>query len=445
MYDAGTLTADLSGTDGATMVGTPTGTVQDKLDETASVKDFGAVGDGVADDTAAIQAAIDSEIRNIYFPPGTYRHGALVFDNTYQHFRGAGAILLRTSALVTVSITARGVVFWGLEFSGGGLSGNNLTVSAPEAAFWGCTSRNTLGRCLYAFDDGGNLEIRGGIWNTLDHTGAGYEFEFKDTVVGTSLYSKIQGISTQQSYGGVLIDGQGTMKFTDCQFGKLTVLRGGGSFVNNRIIGDVSIQGDICLFDNNAFAGNITFGDGAGGNIGGHNFGSTNIVQSGRTLTINSDVIESSFFLSQLANVTLVLNGPNNDIWHGRRAYVPALQASGGAPALGNGTLTGGYTRSGREVVVDFEFVGGSTTNYGAGEFYITLPFKSLRYAIGSALVTKDGVRSYVANLTCAAGQQRVAMMMADTGGDQNAGATYPFAWGDQDRFRGQIAISYSA
>lgn len=46
--------------------------VQAKLRETVSVKDFGAVGDGVTDDTAAIQAAIDSGAKSILFPSGTY-------------------------------------------------------------------------------------------------------------------------------------------------------------------------------------------------------------------------------------------------------------------------------------------------------------------------------------------------------------------------------------
>jgi hypothetical protein len=45
----------------------------DKLKEVVSVKDFGAVGDGVTDDTDAIQAAIDSGAKRIYFPTSTYK------------------------------------------------------------------------------------------------------------------------------------------------------------------------------------------------------------------------------------------------------------------------------------------------------------------------------------------------------------------------------------
>ena len=39
-----------------------------------NVKDFGAVGDGVADDTASLQAALDSGSPTIYFPQGIKHH-----------------------------------------------------------------------------------------------------------------------------------------------------------------------------------------------------------------------------------------------------------------------------------------------------------------------------------------------------------------------------------
>ena len=52
--------------------GAVTTTVQAKLQQTVSVKDFGAKGDGTTDDTAAIQAALNTGNSTIYFPSGTY-------------------------------------------------------------------------------------------------------------------------------------------------------------------------------------------------------------------------------------------------------------------------------------------------------------------------------------------------------------------------------------
>ena len=52
----------------------PTTSPGAELSKHLSVKEFGAQGDGVADDTAAVQAAIDAageEGGTLLFPPGT--------------------------------------------------------------------------------------------------------------------------------------------------------------------------------------------------------------------------------------------------------------------------------------------------------------------------------------------------------------------------------------
>ena len=78
--------------------------VQTKLEQYISVKDFGAVGDGVANDTAAIQAAIDAlpSGGTLYLPEGTYKVDTLLFpdDLAAINFIGAGmdaTILLMNS------------------------------------------------------------------------------------------------------------------------------------------------------------------------------------------------------------------------------------------------------------------------------------------------------------------------------------------------------------
>lgn len=88
-----TLIGAVSNTPGlhfiATGAGSGTGTaelsqtVEAKLQQTVSVKDYGAVGDGVTDDTAAIQAAVTALNNgdNLTFPPGTYKLSSEILFN----------------------------------------------------------------------------------------------------------------------------------------------------------------------------------------------------------------------------------------------------------------------------------------------------------------------------------------------------------------------------
>lgn len=90
----------------------------DKVREVVSVKDFGAVGDGVADDTAAIQAAIDSAIatnRGVYVPSGTYKVSANLNVSAAQLFYmygdGRNSVISATSAVTRIFDLASGIQY----------------------------------------------------------------------------------------------------------------------------------------------------------------------------------------------------------------------------------------------------------------------------------------------------------------------------------------------
>jgi hypothetical protein len=86
-----------------------------------NVKDFGAVGNGVANDSVAIQAALDTG-NSVFFPEGTYLIGtALQLKTTNQNLFGIGSksVLLTATDIETMysSTSVFGVVISNLFFS----------------------------------------------------------------------------------------------------------------------------------------------------------------------------------------------------------------------------------------------------------------------------------------------------------------------------------------
>ncbi len=86
-----------------------------------SVKDYGAVGNGIADDTAAIQAAITAATTGggiVFFPAGIYAVSAKlsVSSNTYLIGSGPGGTTIKlTSSLADELIAAASATDWGVS------------------------------------------------------------------------------------------------------------------------------------------------------------------------------------------------------------------------------------------------------------------------------------------------------------------------------------------
>jgi len=71
--------------------------IRDKLADAVSVKDFGAAGDGIVDDTLAVQAALTAATA-VHLPPGTYRVSNTITVGYGQTLSGAGqSSILRAS------------------------------------------------------------------------------------------------------------------------------------------------------------------------------------------------------------------------------------------------------------------------------------------------------------------------------------------------------------
>ena len=96
-------------------------TLQNKLRETVSVKDFGATGDGVTDDTTAIQAALNSGAVNELLPKGVYIITAPLVVPIKTTFRGESGGQYPDGSVIKKTTTTSG-------------TGSNLWTTASGGA-----------------------------------------------------------------------------------------------------------------------------------------------------------------------------------------------------------------------------------------------------------------------------------------------------------------------
>lgn len=129
---------------------TSTSTTSTTLPGMLSVKNYGAVGDGVTDDTAAIQRAIDAcpTGGTVSFPAGTYAINSTVYLRSGITITGAGT---NQTVLVMPRKSAATVMLYGVNISGaavrdlalrgsGAFTGNEYGLSITGAR--DCTLKN---------------------------------------------------------------------------------------------------------------------------------------------------------------------------------------------------------------------------------------------------------------------------------------------------------------
>jgi hypothetical protein len=154
----------------ATGVGATTRQVTDKIADIISVKDFGAVGDGVTDDTSAIRQALSAH-HCVYIPGGTYRVTDTISVGFGQKIIGAGqsSIVKADTNLFTVFDVRSGYSCLSDFVIDGGDIG--LFLSGTDAP---CVQNRVMNLVIRNTDsgiilDGGNDTQKPCYWNIFDH------------------------------------------------------------------------------------------------------------------------------------------------------------------------------------------------------------------------------------------------------------------------------------
>jgi hypothetical protein len=389
----------------------------------ANVLDFGAVGDGVADDTAAIQAAFDSGIKDIYIPQGTFRiTNTLTLTGNGYRIVQAGAeasILLKDFSGTTIAWSAGEVTWENLCIDGQGTIYTGPTqVGVLVGTGAGFSSEiinpriTNIGSACVRFDQnaGDGFLIFGGILEPLPSTQAAIDHTTSaDTGPANR---KITNVAA----GNVLIDFayMETTLVTGCATDflrydattkKASVI---GCRIQNGAAGTININGIDNVFVGNTVAGNV------------------DVTSAANTTTVMNNQFASG------AIVTNSGNKANATLDQTNVSYTPVWSSDGTLPVLGDGAATGSYDRNGKDIHA-YGVIGiGSTTTFGTGVYRFSVPFTNVGgNHIGTARILDAGSVYYTGVANISNGNDYVEISFNNLSQQAQQGVPITYAVGD--------------
>lgn len=117
-------------------------------------------------------------------------------------------------------------------------------------------------------------------------------------------------------------------------------------------------------------------------------------------------------------------------------AYTPVWSSGTTQPVLNNGTLTGRFFQAGKLVFVRISLLMGSTTTFGTGLYFLSLPVAPQlngllgAYAIDASASARYAGQAWLRATTTGGDNMRISL----TSGPGGATETVPFTWANGDQ-----------